>query len=69
MKGKVGFQGQVRGRAPYVSPPCKANGHLHATCWHLVGLAPPERDFHVLRHRERYRSRAATALPEIIAAA
>ena len=27
-----------------------------------VGLALPERDFHVVRHLERYRSRAANAL-------
>ncbi len=32
-----------------------------------VGLTLPERDFHVLRRTERYRSRAADALLEIIA--
>ena len=32
-----------------------------------VGLTLPERDFHVLRHTERYRSRAADALLAIIA--
>jgi DNA-binding transcriptional LysR family regulator len=34
-----------------------------------VGLALPERDFHVLRHTERYRSRPAEALLELIGAA
>ncbi len=40
---------------------------IEAGLLHLVGLALPERDFHVLRHTERYRSRAAAALLEIIA--
>jgi len=42
---------------------------IEAGLLHQVGLALPERDFHVLRHTDRYRSRAATALLEIIAAA
>jgi DNA-binding transcriptional LysR family regulator len=33
-----------------------------------VALALPEREFQVLRHRERYRSRAADALLDMIAA-
>ncbi len=35
---------------------------------HQVPLALPERDFHVLRHRERYRSHAADALLAMVAA-
>jgi DNA-binding transcriptional LysR family regulator len=35
---------------------------------HRIDLALPDRDFHVLRHAERYRSRAADALLDIIAA-
>ncbi len=34
---------------------------------HRVALALPERDFHVLRHAARYRSRAADALLAVIA--
>ena len=41
---------------------------IEAGLLHLVGLALPERDFHVLRHTGRYRSRAADALLAIIAA-
>ena len=33
-----------------------------------VGLALPERDFHVLRHTERYRSRPAEALLALLLA-
>ncbi len=42
---------------------------IEAGLLHQVGLALPERDFHVLRHTGRHRSRAATALLEIIASA
>ena len=41
---------------------------IEAGLLHAVALALPERDFHVLRHTERYRSRAADALLTIIAA-
>lgn len=41
---------------------------LEAGLLHAVGLALPERDFHVLRHAGRHRSRAAEALLAIIAA-
>ncbi len=41
---------------------------IEAGLLHAVALALPERDFHVLRHAERYRSRAADALLAIIAA-
>ncbi len=40
---------------------------IEAGLLHQVGLTLPERDFHVLRHTERYRSRAADALLAIIA--
>jgi DNA-binding transcriptional LysR family regulator len=39
---------------------------IEAGLLHQVGLTLPERDFHVLRHPERYRSRAADALLAII---
>jgi DNA-binding transcriptional LysR family regulator len=39
---------------------------LEAGLLHQVHLPLPERDFHVLRHRERYRSRAGDALLKII---
>lgn len=42
---------------------------IEAGLLHQVGLALPERDFHVLRHTGRHRSRAAGALLGIIAAA
>ncbi len=42
---------------------------IEAGLLHQVGLTLPERDFHVLRHTKRYRSRAADALLAIIAAA
>jgi len=42
---------------------------IEAGLLHPVSLALPDRDFHVLRHRERYRSRAAGALLEIIGVA
>ncbi len=35
---------------------------LEAGLLHAVDLALPEPDFHVLRHMQRYRSRAADAL-------
>lgn len=40
---------------------------LEAGLLHALDLTLPERDFHVLRHRERYRSRAADALLAVIA--
>ena len=40
---------------------------LEAGLLHQVGLDLPDRAFHVLRHRERYRSRAADALLALIA--
>lgn len=40
---------------------------IEAGLLHQVGLTLPERDFHVLRHAERYRSRAADALLAVIA--
>lgn len=40
---------------------------IEAGLLHQVGLTLPERDFHVLRHTERYRSRAADALLATIA--
>lgn len=40
---------------------------IEAGLLHQVGLTLPERAFHVLRHTERYRSRAADALLAIIA--
>lgn len=40
---------------------------IEAGLLHQVGLTLPERDFHVLRHTERYQSRAADALLAIIA--
>jgi DNA-binding transcriptional LysR family regulator len=39
---------------------------IEAGLLHPVGLALPERDFHVLRHTERYRSRPAEALLALI---
>jgi DNA-binding transcriptional LysR family regulator len=39
---------------------------LEAGLLHHIGLALPDRHFHVLQHRERYRSRAADALLEIV---
>jgi len=42
---------------------------IEAGLLHQVGLALPERDFHVVRHVERYRSRAADALLAIISSA
>jgi DNA-binding transcriptional LysR family regulator len=42
---------------------------LEAGLLHRVEIALPERDFHVLRHRERHRSRAADALLDLIGAA
>jgi DNA-binding transcriptional LysR family regulator len=40
---------------------------LEAGLLHHVGLALPERHFHVLRHRERHPSRAAEALLALVA--
>jgi DNA-binding transcriptional LysR family regulator len=40
---------------------------LEAGLLHQVGLDLPDRAFHVLRHRERYQSRAADALLALIA--
>ncbi len=40
---------------------------VEAGLLHRVGFALPERAFHVLRHRERYRSRAADALLDLVA--
>ncbi len=40
---------------------------VEAGLLHRVGFALPERAFHVLRHRERYRSHAADALLELVA--
>jgi DNA-binding transcriptional LysR family regulator len=40
---------------------------IEAGLLHRAGFRLPEREFHVLRHRERYRSRAADALLELIA--
>ena len=40
---------------------------LEAGLLHQVGLALPDRAFHVLRHRERYQSHAADALLALIA--
>ncbi len=40
---------------------------LEAGLLHQVGFRLPEREFHVLRHRERYRSRAADALLALMA--
>ncbi len=42
---------------------------LEAGLLQLVGFRLPERDFHVLHHRERYHSHAAEALLALIAAA
>jgi len=39
---------------------------LEAGLLHQVGLALPDRAFHMLRHRERYQSRAADALLALI---
>jgi DNA-binding transcriptional LysR family regulator len=41
---------------------------IEAGLLHDVGLALPDREFHVLRHNERYRSEAATALLKTISA-
>lgn len=43
--------------------------HLEAGLLHQVALGLPERAFQVLRHRERYQSRAAAALLALVAAA
>jgi DNA-binding transcriptional LysR family regulator len=43
-----------------------AAASLEVGLLHQVRLALPERDFHVLHHAERYRSRAADALLDII---
>ncbi len=40
---------------------------VEAGLLHRVGFTLPERAFHVLRHRERYRSRAGDALLDVIA--
>ena len=40
---------------------------VEAGLLHRVGFALPDRAFHVLRHRERYRSRAADALLDLVA--
>lgn len=40
---------------------------IEAGLLHRAGFCLPEREFHVLRHRERYQSRAADALLELIA--
>ncbi|HEY2132053.1 MAG TPA: LysR substrate-binding domain-containing protein, partial [Acetobacteraceae bacterium] len=45
-----------------------ATPSLEAGLLHRIDLLLPDRDFHVLRHAERYRSRAADALLDIIAA-
>ena len=42
-------------------------GSIEAGLLHQVGFALPDRDFHVLRHAERYGSRAAQALMAVIA--
>ena len=45
-----------------VAAPAIEAGLLQRAAFHL-----PEREFHVLSHRERYRSRAAAALLELMA--
>jgi DNA-binding transcriptional LysR family regulator len=40
---------------------------IEADLLHQVAFRLPEREFHILRHRERYRSRVADALLAIIA--
>jgi DNA-binding transcriptional LysR family regulator len=40
---------------------------IEAGLLHQVDFRLPERKFHVLRHRERYRSRAADALLALVA--
>jgi DNA-binding transcriptional LysR family regulator len=40
---------------------------IEAGLLHQVDFPLPEREFHVLRHRERYRSRAAEALLTMVA--
>lgn len=45
-----------------------AASSIEAGLLHAVGPALPEREFNVLRHTERYRSRAADALLAIVAA-
>ena len=42
-------------------------GGIEAGLLHQVGFTLPDRDFHVLRHAERYSSRAADALMAVIA--
>ncbi len=42
-------------------------GGIEAGLLHQVGFTLPDRDFHVLRHAERYSSRAAEALMAVIA--
>src|SRR5260370_41655615 len=44
-----------------------AASSIEAGLLHQVGFRLPEREFHVLRHRERYRSRAADALLAMVA--
>ena len=39
---------------------------IEAGLLHQVALRLPEREFHVLRHRDRYRSRAAEALLALV---
>ena len=41
-------------------------GSIEAGLLVQAGFELPDRDFHVLRHRERYRSRAADALMDVI---
>ncbi len=41
-------------------------GSIEAGLLHQVGFTLPDRDFHVLRHAERYSSRAADALMAVI---
>jgi DNA-binding transcriptional LysR family regulator len=45
-----------------------ASPSIEAELLHQVAFRLPEREFHVLRHRERYRSRAAEALLGIVGA-
>ena len=44
-----------------------AAASLEAGLLHAVGPNLPDRPFNVVRHRERYRSRAATALLDLVA--
>lgn len=43
-----------------------AASSIEAGLMHQVGFRLPERNFHVLRHRDRYRSRAAEALLALV---